>query len=191
MARAQLLAQAVAVAGVVALLGLLVWKVAAGSDGGVASELAQGKAPPAPAFTLDRLDGPGTLTLPDELRGKAVVVNFWASWCVPCRDEAPFLQATYERYRDDGLVVVGVDFNDFREDAKRFAERFGISYPLVYDGRGKTIGKWGVRGVPETFFVDRSGRLVGERISGGVDIEGNGNLEAFERGVALALASSP
>jgi cytochrome c biogenesis protein CcmG/thiol:disulfide interchange protein DsbE len=188
--RARLVGQVIAVAGVAALLGLLVWKVAAGSDGGVASELGQGKTPPAPAFTLERLDRPGTqLTMPGELRGKAVVVNFWASWCVPCRDEAPFLQEAYERYRKQGLIVLGVDYNDFRKDARRFIERFGITYPVVYDGRGSTIGRWGVRGVPETFFVDRTGKLVGERISGGVDIERNGNREAFERNVALALGS--
>ncbi len=66
-------------------------------------------------------------------------------------------------------------------------KRYGISYPIVYDGEGSTLGRWGVRGFPETFFVDRKGRLVGERIEGGVDIEENGNREAFERGVQLAL----
>ena len=188
--RLRLVAQALAVAGVGLLLALLIWKVADGSGGGAASELEEGKTPPAPAFTLERLDRPGTkLTLPDSLAGKAVVVNFWASWCVPCRDEAPFLQRTYERYKNRGLVVVGVDVQDFHRDARRFAERYGLTYPLVYDGPGSTVGKWGVKGFPETFFVDRTGKLVGERISGGVDLEGNGNRESFERGVALALGS--
>ena len=178
-------------AGVAALLGLLVWKVAADSQGGgLAAQLADGKTPPAPPFTLERLDRPGVrLTMPDSLRGKAVVVNFWASWCVPCKDEAPFLQETYERYRSRGLVVLGVDANDFKQDARRFASRYGITYPLVYDGRGSTLGKWGIGGFPETFFVDRTGRVVHERIAGGVDIERNGNRESFERGVALALGS--
>ena len=93
-------------------------------------------------------------------------MNFWASWCVPCRDEAPVLQQTYERYRDRGLVVLGVDVNDFRQDARGFMERYGVTYPVVYDGKGSTVGKWGVRAFPETFFVDRSGKLVGERIAG-------------------------
>jgi hypothetical protein len=68
-------------------------------------------------------------------------------------------------------------------------KRYGLSYPVVYDGKGSTVGKWGVRGFPETFFVDRTGKLVGERIEGAVDIERN--RETFERGIALALADAP
>ncbi len=184
----QRIGQAIALAGVAALLGLLVWKVAFDREGGAAAELGQGKPVQAPGFMLDRLDGAGQLSFA-ELKGKAVVVNFWASWCIPCRDEAPVLQQTYERYRDQGLVVLGVDVNDFRADARRFVERFGLTYPVVYDGKGSTVGKWGVRAFPETFFVDRSGKLVGERIAGAVDIERNRDM--FERGVALALGDTP
>jgi len=186
--RVQRVAQLAALIGVAALLGLLIWKVAFGRTTGAADELAEGKLVHAPAFTLDRLDRDGQLAVGD-LKGKAVVVNFWASWCVPCRDEAPVLQKTYERYRDQGLVVLGVDVNDFRQDARRFMKRYGLSYPVVYDGKGSTVGKWGVRGFPETFFVDRSGKLVGERIEGAVDIERN--RDAFQRGVALALGNTP
>jgi cytochrome c biogenesis protein CcmG/thiol:disulfide interchange protein DsbE len=182
----QRVGQAIALVGVAALLGLLVWRVAFGGEEGAADKLGEGRHVQAPAFTLDRLDEEGTLALAD-LRGKALVVNFWASWCIPCRDEAPVLQQTYERYRDQGLVVLGIDVNDFREDARRFMRRFGLTYPVVYDGKGSTVGRWGVRGFPETFFVDRSGKLVGERISGAVDIERN--RDAYERGVALALGS--
>jgi len=185
--RVQRIAQLAALIGVAALLALLIWKVAFGRTTGAADELAEGKLVHAPAFTLDRLDRDGQLAVAD-LRGKAVVVNFWASWCIPCRDEAPVLQKTYERYRDQGLVVLGVDVNDFRQDARRFMKRYGLSYPVVYDGKGSTVGKWGVRGFPETFFVDRSGKLVGERIEGAVDIERN--RDAFQRGVALALGNT-
>ena len=185
--RVQRVAQLAALIGVAALLGLLIWKVAFGRTTGAADELAAGKLVHAPAFTLDRLDRDGQLGVGD-LRGKAIVVNFWASWCVPCRDEAPVLQKTYERYRDQGLVVLGVDVNDFRQDARRFMKRYGLSYPVVYDGKGSTVGKWGVRGFPETFFVDRTGKLVGERIEGAVDIERN--QDAFQRGVALALGDT-
>jgi cytochrome c biogenesis protein CcmG/thiol:disulfide interchange protein DsbE len=120
--RVQRVGQAIALLGVAALLALLVWKVAVGRESGAADELAEGKLVQAPSFTLERLDREGRLSIED-LRGKAVVVNFWASWCVPCRDEAPVLQQTYERYRDQGLVVLGVDVNDFREDARRFMNR--------------------------------------------------------------------
>lgn len=185
--RIQRAAQIVALVGVAALLGLLVWRVAFHDTTGAADELAKGELVHAPAFTLDRLDSEGQLGVAD-LRGKAVVVNFWASWCIPCRDEAPVLQQTYERYRDRGLVVLGVDVNDFRADARRFMKRYGLTYPVVYDGKGSTVGKWGVRGFPETFFVDRTGKLVGERIEGAVDIERN--RDDFERGVALALGDA-
>ena len=184
----QRVAQVIALVGVAALLGLLIWRVAFRDNTGAADELAAGKLVDAPAFTLDRLDRDGQVAL-DDLKGKAVVVNFWASWCIPCRDEAPVLQKTYERYRDRGLVVLGVDVNDFKADARRFMKRYGITYPVAYDGKGSTVGKWGVRGFPETFFVDRTGTLVGERIEGAVDIERN--RETFERGIALALADAP
>jgi cytochrome c biogenesis protein CcmG/thiol:disulfide interchange protein DsbE len=185
--RIQRVAQVIALVGVAALLGLLVWRVAFHDTTGAADQLAKGELVHAPAFTLDRLDTDGQLGIAD-LRGKAVVVNFWASWCIPCRDEAPVLQQTYERYRDRGLVVLGVDVNDFRQDARRFMKRYGLTYPVVYDGKGSTVGKWGVRGFPETFFVDRTGKLVGERIEGAVDIERN--RDTFERGVALALGDA-
>jgi cytochrome c biogenesis protein CcmG/thiol:disulfide interchange protein DsbE len=184
-ARAKLVAQALALAAVVGLLGLLVWSVVR-SDGGAAAELAAGKNPTAPPFTLDRVGGGAPLSLED-LRGKAVIVNFWASWCDPCKDEAPFLQKTYERYRGKGLVVLGVDVEDFHEDARRFLARYGITYPNVRDVKKETIGKWGVTGYPETFFVDRDGRLVGERIQGPADRERN--QEAFRQGLRLALGT--
>jgi cytochrome c biogenesis protein CcmG/thiol:disulfide interchange protein DsbE len=185
-ARARLVAQGLALAAVLGLLALLVWSVVR-SDGGAAAELAAGKSPAAPTFTLEQLDGSGPLALAD-LRGKAVIVNFWASWCEPCKDEAPFLQETYERYRDQGLVVLGIDVEDFRKDAQRFVDRYEITYPNVRDVKKQTIGAWGVTGYPETFFVDRTGKLVGERIQGGADLERND--EAFRRGLELALARS-
>jgi cytochrome c biogenesis protein CcmG/thiol:disulfide interchange protein DsbE len=155
-------AQALAVAGVAALLGLLVWKIA-NRETTIADEIRSGKRPQAPAFSLPRLAGTGELALAS-LRGKAVVLNFWQSVCPPCEDEAPAFQRASQRYRDDGIVFVGVDFWDLRGDARRFMRRFGISYPNVYDGPGALLQPYGVTGAPETFFIDRTGRVVDHHV---------------------------
>jgi len=186
--RAKTVGQVIAVAAVVGLLALLGWKVAFGDGGGASGELASGGSPVAPDFTLPRIDAKGGDLTFSSLKGKPVVVNFWASWCIPCKDEAPALQATYEKYRGQGLVVLGVDAKDFRQDGKHFLKRLGITYPVVDDGRGSTLGKWGVAGFPETFFVDREGRLVGKVVVGGIDLERN--REQYAEGLRLALGSS-
>jgi cytochrome c biogenesis protein CcmG/thiol:disulfide interchange protein DsbE len=170
-ARLKLGAQVLALAIVTGLFVLLVWKVAS-QDEGASRKLQRGETPPAPAFTLDRLDRPGKLSLAS-YRGRPIVLNFWASWCVPCKDEAPLLEAVWKRYRDQGLVVVGVDINDLRSDARRFARENGMSYPLVFDGVGETSTDYGLTGVPETFFIARSGKLVCERLQAGVHLEEN------------------
>ena len=157
--RALLVAQGAALGLVVLLFGLLVWKVATNEGGDLARVANRGELPDAPTFTLDRLDGKGKLALSD-LRGKAVAVNFWASWCDPCKDESPFLERIWRENRKRGLVVLGVDANDFRADARRFIRRYGLTYPAVYDGPGATIDDYGVTGFPETFVLDREGRVV-------------------------------
>jgi cytochrome c biogenesis protein CcmG, thiol:disulfide interchange protein DsbE len=154
-------AQVVALGVVLGLLGLLVWKIT-NQDQKQARKNA-----PAPKFTLPRLDRPGDLSLAS-LKGKAVVLNFWASWCAPCRDEAPVLERAWDRYRRHGVVVIGVDQQDLSSDARAFARKYGMTYPLVHDGPGEVVAKYGLTGVPETFFVGRSGKLVGEHISGRV-----------------------
>jgi len=152
------------VAVVAGLLGLLIWKVVHQTKG-AAAELAQGKTPPAPHFDLGRLDVHGKLSLAS-LRGKVVVLNFWASWCSPCKSEAPRLEAAWRRWRAQGVVVVGVDAQDFSGDARRFMRRYKLTYPNVHDGPGTVLPKYGVTGFPETYFVARSGKLVGERVQG-------------------------
>ncbi len=176
-ARLKLGAQAAAVGLVAALLALLVWKVAAGDRSEVAGALAQGRLVPAPAFDLPRLDGEGSLSLAD-FRGQPLLVNFWASWCVPCEEEAPALQQAWEEHRGDGLVVIGINHDDLRGDALAFVEKHGATYPNVVDRDRKAVADYGLTGVPETFFVDREGRIVG-RIRGAVDSEAN--VDAFER----------
>jgi cytochrome c biogenesis protein CcmG/thiol:disulfide interchange protein DsbE len=169
--RLKLVAQALALALVAGLFALLVWKVAS-EDEGAAPKLSRGETPPAPEFRLDRLDRPGKLSL-TAFRGRPVVLNFWASWCDPCKDEAPLLESVWRRYRERGLVVLGIDFNDVRGDARRFARENRMSYPLVYDGRGATLTDYGVVAAPETFFVARNGKLVCDRLQGGVQLPRN------------------
>ena len=157
--RLKLGAQALAVALVVGLFALLIWKVAQGSQ----KEAAPGKL--APDFTLGRIGGPGELQL-SSLRGKPVVLNFWASWCHPCKQEAPALQALSKRWGKQ-LVVLGVDVNDFQGDARGFMRRYGLTYPVVHDNKNKTTPKYGLIALPETFFIDRRGRIV-EHVPGEV-----------------------
>jgi cytochrome c biogenesis protein CcmG, thiol:disulfide interchange protein DsbE len=164
--RVKLILQAAAVLVIALLVGLLGWRVAKQEEArNLGDALAEGKRPTAPDVALDRLDSEGTVSL-GEFRGKAVVVNFWASWCAPCKDEAPLLQSAWERYRGDGLVVLGIDAQDLRTDASRFVERYGVTYPIAHDRNGASLGRWGVTAFPETWFVGRDGRLIGERVQG-------------------------
>jgi cytochrome c biogenesis protein CcmG, thiol:disulfide interchange protein DsbE len=171
--------QALTVLAVVGLLALLIWKVVHQDKG---PKLGGGRTPPAPQFALSKLDGSGKLHL-ESLRGKVVVLNFWASWCAPCKSEAPRLEAAWRRYRDRGVVVVGVDGQDFSGDAKRFIRKYKLTYPNVHDGPGNTGSKYGVTGYPETYFVDRRGRLVGDRVVGEV------SAEKLTAGIRRALQS--
>jgi cytochrome c biogenesis protein CcmG, thiol:disulfide interchange protein DsbE len=114
---------------------------------------------PAPDFTLTTLDGQDVRL--SDLRGQVVVINFWASWCVPCRDEAPALQAVWERYRDRGVVLLGVAWTDTERNARAFIDEFSQNYPNGLD-LGTRIGElYGITGVPETFIVDQQGQVVG------------------------------
>ena len=150
--------QALSVALVAGLLALLVWKVAHQvGDATIASEVHKGKEPATPVFALPRLGG-GTLAS-SSLQGKAQVLNFWASWCIPCRDEAKLLQGASKQYGGQ-VVVLGVDHQDFAGDARGFVRRYGLTYPSVVDKGDKLYAKYGLTGVPETFCADRSGRVV-------------------------------
>lgn len=106
-----------------------------------------------------------TISLAD-LRGKGVVLNFWASWCQPCEQEAADLEAAWRKYRDQGIVFVGVDYLDQDPAAKRYLEKFDITYPNGPDLASKVSKRYIIRGVPETFFIDAQGNLVGCRKTG-------------------------
>jgi cytochrome c biogenesis protein CcmG, thiol:disulfide interchange protein DsbE len=178
----KLAGQVGAVSLVAALLGLLVWKVATDNHGGVAADFNRGHHPEAKDFTLQRLNGDGSVQL-SSLRGRVVVVNFWASWCIPCKKESPRLEAAWKRYRSQGLVVVGIDANDFSSDARQFAAHYHLTYPLLHDGSGKTLGPYGVTGFPETRFIDRRGRFVGEHVIGQI------SSSRLEKNIEKALRS--
>jgi cytochrome c biogenesis protein CcmG/thiol:disulfide interchange protein DsbE len=118
---------------------------------------------PAAPFTLTAFDG--TPVVLEALRGKVVVVNFWASWCHPaCYEEAPVLEQGWRAYRDRGVVVVGVDVQDTEEAARKFIDRFGLSFVNAPDPGGRVSVDYGVYGVPETFFVDRRGRIRAKHV---------------------------
>ena len=157
--RARLVAQGVAIGLVALLFILLAWSLLHDEGGDLSKQANRGERPAAPDFTLERLDQDGELRLAS-LRGKVVVLNTWASWCGPCKEEAPFLEQVWRSNRERGVVVLGLDAKDFRADARRFADRYGLTFPLVYDGPGDVIDSYGVTGFPETFVIDREGRVV-------------------------------
>jgi len=168
--------QALAVAIVAALFVVLVWRFTHRASppkiGG-----------PAPVFALRRLNGTGTLRLAS-LRGKAVVLNFWASWCPPCKAEAPALEKLWREYRGKGVVFVGVDSNDASSDARRFMSAHGITYPVVSDKNGLVAtNRYDIASLPVTYFVNRQGRLVATHILGGV----NKYTSTFRSALAAAM----
>ena len=175
---AKRIAQAASVLVVLVLLGVLVWKIATRPTArplGVA-----------PALSLPRLDRPGNLSLVS-LRGKTVVVNFWASWCGPCKEEAPLLERAWNENHAKGLVVLGVDANDYAGDARSFMRRYGLTYPVIHDAHGATLGHWGVGGLPTTYVVDARGKIVSSVVGG---LRSGDNEAAFQRDVKRALEAA-
>jgi len=109
-----------------------------------------------PGFALPTLDASRVIRLSD-LRGQVVVINFWASWCAACRQEHPNLLAAWERYRDQGVVLLGIDYQDSSAAAKAFMKQMGGDWPILTDPESRVAIDYGVYGVPETFFIGRDG----------------------------------
>ena len=118
---------------------------------------------PAPGFVLPGFDGrPVSL---EALRGQVVVVNFWASWCVPaCYEEAPVLEQGWRQWRERGVTVVGINIQDTDERARKFIADFGLTFPNAPDPGGRVSIEYGIYGVPETFFIDRRGRIRAKNV---------------------------
>ena len=145
----------VAFAVILALLGLLAWGLRKVQAGPVNSGIA-------PDFTLTSFDG-RTLTL-SELRGQAVIINFWASWCPPCREEAAYLEQTWRKYEGKGVIFIGVDWVDTEKEALAYMDEFDLTYFNGPDIGTRIAQAYNIQGVPETFYVAKNGELRGVHI---------------------------
>jgi cytochrome c biogenesis protein CcmG/thiol:disulfide interchange protein DsbE len=129
----------------------------------------------APEFDLPRLNGDGRLASAD-LEGAPYVLNFWATWCNPCRDEMPAFEKIWQRFKADGVTIIGVNLRDDPKAAKDFADELGVTYPLIVDADQELAGDLRVNALPQTFFVDERGRFF-EQSTGSLGIMTEGELE--------------
>jgi cytochrome c biogenesis protein CcmG, thiol:disulfide interchange protein DsbE len=146
------------------LLALLVWRLT--------HQVARPKfGQRAPSFSLPLLNGEGTVGLAD-FSGKPMLINFWSSTCVPCAGESRALEQVYRQNRRFGLVVLGIDPEDFKSDARGFIRRHNITYPNLNDPGAHTADRYGIGGTPESFLIDRHGRVV-QILLGPIDASAN------------------
>jgi cytochrome c biogenesis protein CcmG/thiol:disulfide interchange protein DsbE len=150
----------VALAAVLALLALLAYGIAQNRTGqSIDSQLAAGKRPAPPSLELPPLGGGAPVSLAS-YRGKVVVLNFWASWCPPCKGEAPVLARWQPRLKARGGTIVGVDVLDVTSDAQHFADQHKLDFPQLRDEDGSRLKSFEVVGYPETIVLDRKGRIA-------------------------------
>jgi cytochrome c biogenesis protein CcmG/thiol:disulfide interchange protein DsbE len=184
---------------IVAFLGLLAYGLSSSAPSDdIDRKLAESRPAAAPGFELPVLErgslgalGPKLeAALTDgrlearELRGLPFALNFWASWCPPCRTEAPRLERAWKSVRKRGVLVLGLNMQDVRSDARGFIRELGLSYPNVRDPTDEVAREWGVAALPETFFVDRRGKVMGHVI-------GAISARQLRNGIAAALAGRP
>jgi cytochrome c biogenesis protein CcmG/thiol:disulfide interchange protein DsbE len=168
-------------------------------DDTIDRRLADSRSAPAPGFALEVLErgvlpprlerklnpamADGELAL-EEVRGAPVMLNFWASWCIPCREEAPRLQRGWERWGKQGVLFLGLDMQDLRSDARSFLREFRITYPTIRDPGKEVSRRYGATGIPETYFITARGRVVAHAI-------GAMSSEQLNRGVVAAREATP
>lgn len=175
---------------VIAVIAGVIWYLERGDDGSVSPagerygpdempaeltlpgvKIAPEEGAMAPNFLLEELKG-GEVRLSD-LRGQAVVINFWATWCAPCRKEMPQFVQAYEKYKSHGLVIVAVNLQEGKSIAREFADDFGMDFPVVVDRDGEVGDLYRLLGLPTTYFVDREG-IVRSVFTGPFETEGQG-----------------
>jgi cytochrome c biogenesis protein CcmG, thiol:disulfide interchange protein DsbE len=168
-------------------------------DDTIDRRLADSRSAPAPGFSLAVLErgvlpprlerklapamADGELAL-EEVRGAPVMLNFWASWCIPCREEAPVLQRGWERWGKRGVLFIGLDMQDLRSDARSFLREFRITYPSIRDPGKEVSLRYGATGIPETYFITARGRVVAHAI-------GAMSSDQLNRGVVAARSAIP
>ena len=146
---------------VVSLAAAILWTVGSRLPSGVGAPLSSSPSPRegffAPDFTLDTLQGEQVKL--SSLRGKVIVVNFWTTWCPPCRAETPALERSYEAYKDSDVVVLGVNLTDqdSLKEVESFVHEFGLTYPILLDRDGAVGLLYQLSGLPTTFFINREG----------------------------------
>jgi cytochrome c biogenesis protein CcmG/thiol:disulfide interchange protein DsbE len=143
----------------VALVALLVYGVVgAGGSTTLDEAVRKGQRPAAPSRTLPLIDG-GRSSIA-AMKGKPVLLNFWASWCDPCKDESPLMQRAHRRLQRAGGTVLGVTVSDASEDSRAFERKYGLTFPSLRDVDSRLKKAYETTGVPETFAIDRDGRIV-------------------------------
>ena len=158
------------------------------APGFVLPVLQRGEPGPGVPATLGRAFADGRLSL-RELRGRPVVLNFWASWCDPCREETPILERAWQQARGTGVVFLGLNMQDITDDAREFIAELQMTYPNVRD-RGNGIARdYGVTGLPETFFIAPNGRIVGHVIGAVSPDQLRGGIEAARASRPLGVES--